>query len=137
MIKRYLFIILLIIILSSCGIPKDTQELMNQSIYNQLSESFQKDSEVLPIDIEVELSKIRKTHDNEMGDYEASFLFSFHNFWDNAKYNVRGVAYFDSYGFIVKKDGTKNIIIYVISKNYELLSSDEIHQLRPKDTIGW
>lgn len=123
--------------LASCGISKETQEAMSESLQDELNESFMNDSIVLPYKMSVELKDIQKNDDNETGDYKASFLFSFQNFWDESKYAVRGVAYFDENGYVIKDNGKKNIRINVISINNRMTSSEELVKLRPKDTLGW
>lgn len=123
--------------LASCGISKETQDSMSESLQDELNESFMNDSIVLPSKMSVELSDIKKNDDRETGDYKASFLFSFQNFWDESKYAVRGVAYFDKDGSIVTANGKKNIRINVISINNRMISSEELVKHRPKDTLGW
>lgn len=134
---RNILITLLLFIVSSCGIPTDKQEAMNNSLLHDLSESFLNDSIVLPSQVSVELNDVQKNDDDETGAYKASFLFTFKNFWDKSKYEVRGTAYYDDNGSIVIENGKKNICIRVISKNHKLVSSDELVLLRPKDTLGW
>ena len=121
---------------ASCGISKETRGLMSESIRNELNESFMNDSVVLPSKISVELNDIQKNDDRETGDYKASFLFSFQNIWDESKYAVRGVAYFDKEGSIITANGKKSIRINVISINNRMVSSEELVKFRPKDTLG-
>lgn len=130
-------LLLLVFTLTSCGMPKETQDAMSKSLKNELNESFMNDSIVLPSKISVELKDIQSNDENETGDYKASFMLSFRDFWDDSKYDVRGVAYFDSYGSVIKENGKKNIRINVISKNHNVVSSEELIKLRPKDTLGW
>lgn len=134
---RSILITLLVLIVSSCGITSDKQEAMNHSLRYELNESFLNDSVVLPSKVYVELKDSQKNDDYETGDYKASFLFTFQNFWDKSNYEVRGTAYFDTDGCIIKENGKKNIRINVISKNHKLVSSEELKLLRPKDTLGW
>lgn len=137
MLNRNILIALLVFLVSSCGISSDKQEAMNNSLLHELSESFLNDSVVLPSQVAVELKDFHKNDDNETGEYKASFLFTFHNFWDKSNYSVMGSAYFDHNGCIVKENGKKNIRIRVISKNHKTVSRDELMSLKPKDTMGW
>ena len=130
---RNLLIALSVIILSSCGIPREQQESMNNSLLNELSDSFMNDSILLPSQVYVELKNTQKNNDNKTGEYKSSFLFTFQDFWDKSNYEARGTAYFDNNGNIVKENGKKNIRINVISKNHKSVSSEELKLLRPKD----
>lgn len=125
------------LIISSCGISKDKQEAMNHSLIHELSESFLNDSIVLPSQVYAELKDSRKNNDNEIGEYKSSFLFTFQNFWDKSNYEVRGTAYFDTNGCVVKENGKKGIHINTISKNHKIVSWDELMSIKPKDTLGW
>lgn len=134
---RNLLIILMLLISSSCGISTDKQEAMNNSLLSELNESFLNDSIVLPSKTSVELKDCQRNSDNESGEYKSSFIFTFQNFFDKSNYAVRGTAYFDNNGCIVKENGKKNIRINVISKNHKTISSEEFKSLKPKDTLGW
>ncbi len=127
----------LLFFVASCGVPNETQNVMSESLQDELNESFIDNKVVLPYKISVELKDVETNDDNETGHYKASFLYSFQNFWDKSEYDVRGIAYFDSDGYIVKENGKKNIRLNVISKNSKLVSSEELIKLRPKDTLGW
>ena len=137
---RIAYIALLVFLVSSCGISKEKQDRMSESLEYELNESFIEGSLVLPSKISVELKDIGKSKnkiDDEKCVYEAHFSFKFNNFWDNSKYTVSGFAYFDDNGNISIQNGKKSIRIYTISKNHQPLSSDEIKSLRPTDTLGW
>lgn len=130
-------LISLMMLISSCGNSTQKQEVMNNSLLSELKESFLNDSIVLPSKPSVELKDCQKNSDNESGEYKSSFIFIFQNFFDKSNYTVRGTAYFDNNGCVVKENGKKNIRINVISKDHKTVSSDELMTLRPKDTLGW
>lgn len=134
---RNILISMLILIASSCGVSTDKQEAMNNSLLSELNDSFLNDSIVLPSKASIELKDCQKNDDNESGEYKASFLFTFQNFFDKSNYAVSGTAYFDNNGCIVKENGKKNIRINVISKNHKIVSLEELMSLKPKDTLGW
>lgn len=134
---RTSFFLLLVTVVVACGVSKDKQDRMRFSLHRELNESFINDSILLPSVDFIELKEVEKNRDHEIGEYKASFVFSFKNFWDNEGYDIRGDAYFDEYGDIIKSDGKKSIHIYLISKNHRAVSSEEMKSLRPKDIHLW
>lgn len=103
------FCAFLLFVLSSCGVSKEQEEQMQQSLEVALSEIFFEEGDFIATDMTVELSNVEKGGSMWNSAFSCSFSCSFEN--DGVPVRLSGMAGFSEDGLVMELPNEKVAIL--------------------------